>query len=510
MKKTIVLCILDGWGHREDGDANAIALAQTPHWDRLMATCPHTLLEASELNVGLPEGQMGNSEVGHMNIGAGRVILQDLPRIDQALQEGVVSSLPAFKVFIQALKDSQGTCHLMGLFSPGGVHSHERHLKALAQLIEGEGVPVALHAFLDGRDTPPKSAEKYLSSLLDFLKDHPKITLATLGGRYYGMDRDHRWVRVQKAYEAMVEGIPQTQDALAYIHTQYQKGITDEFIPPIALQGYGGMKDEDGLFMGNFRADRARQILKSLSDSSFKGFPRNRVISFASLLGLTAYSEDLSEKMAVLFPSESPRDVLGEVIATHGLHQLRIAETEKYAHVTFFFNGGEEKVYPGEERILVPSPKEVATYDLKPEMSAAQVCEKVLVEIAAEKHDLIILNFANPDMVGHTGNLPAAIQAVEYVDECIGKIAKAIKDQDGVLVICADHGNAEKEIDENGLPHTSHTTNLTPFIVVGEKYKNSKLRAIGKLSDIAPTLLEILDLPIPSLMNGESMFCQLH
>src|SRR3990167_1942268 len=393
MTKTVVLCILDGWGHRENGEDNAISHAKTPHWDDLVAHSPHALLEASELNVGLPEGQMGNSEVGHMNIGAGRIILQDLPRIDEAVKQGLLYDLPELKEFIEKLKASKGTCHLMGLLSPGGIHSHQRHLQALAEVVASQGVPVAIHAFLDGRDTPPQSAEVYLTSLLHFIEDHKNITLPTLGGRYYGMDRDKRWERIEKAYTTMVSGKPVVQDPLAYLQQSYAKGINDEFVEPVAISPYAGMKDGDGIFMANFRADRVRQILTALLDPAFKEFKKTAP-QFVDALGVTEYSETLNKWIKTLFHSASFPNVLGEVISERGLKQLRIAETEKYAHVTFFFNGGREEVFPGEDRILIPSPQ-VATYDLKPEMSAFELTDKLVEAIESKKYAFTVVNYAN-------------------------------------------------------------------------------------------------------------------
>lgn len=507
MPKNVVLCILDGWGHRENGRDNAIAHAKTPHWDELLATSPHTLLEASELNVGLPMGQMGNSEVGHMNIGAGRVILQDLPRIDEAITTHTLETLSPLRNFINILKKSGGTCHLLGLLSPGGIHSHETHIKALAAFLAEQGVSVAIHAFLDGRDTPPQSAETYLSSLSTFIETHPGVFLATLGGRYYGMDRDKRWDRIQKAYEAIVEGRPQVSQALPYLHQSYKEGITDEFVLPIALGSYRGIQENDGLLMANFRADRVRQILTALLDPEFKDFKRLRPISFATVLGLTEYSETLNNWMKTLFPPTVLSDSLGEMISRAHLKQLRLAETEKYAHVTFFFNGGRETVFPGEDRILIPSPS-VPTYDLKPEMSAYELTDRLIEAIVSQKYSLIVVNYANTDMVGHTGNFDAAQKAVEAVDICLGRIKDAIQKTNSCLLITADHGNAEKMYDEDlHSPHTAHTLNPVPFVMMGGP--QTKLHP-GKLSDIAPTILDILDLPQPSSMTGETLLEKIH
>jgi 2,3-bisphosphoglycerate-independent phosphoglycerate mutase len=502
MIKTVVLCILDGWGHRENGTDNAIARANTPHWEDLVARSSCALLEASALDVGLPEGQMGNSEVGHMNIGAGRVILQDLPRIDQAVTEHTLETMTPLKNFIDKLKASKGTCHLLGLLSPGGIHSHENHLIALATILADQGIPVAFHAFLDGRDTPPQSAEAYIKSFLEKTQAYPNITIATMGGRYFAMDRDKRWERVQKAYETIVNAHPQESDALTYLHQTYDEGLTDEFIPPVALETYTGMKDGDGLLMGNFRADRARQILTAFLDPQFQGFERSQRIKFAAVLGLAEYSESLNAWMDTLFPPEMPREVLGEIIANHGLKQLRIAETEKYAHVTFFLNGGREDIFPGEERILIPSPQ-VATYDLQPEMSAYELTDRLVEAIESQTYALIVVNYANADMVGHTGNFEAAQKAIEAVDQCLGRLMKACEKTKACLIVTADHGNAEVMYDEAlDSPHTAHTLNPVPFVMFQGPHTSLES---GTLSQIAPTILEILDLPIPAAMTSSSL-----
>ncbi|MBY0501194.1 MAG: 2,3-bisphosphoglycerate-independent phosphoglycerate mutase [Alphaproteobacteria bacterium] len=502
MTKSVVLCILDGWGHRDNGPDNAIAHAKTPFWDQLLTHCPHTLLEASENYVGLPDGQMGNSEVGHMNIGAGRVILQDLPQINEAIKHHTLGKVTAFLDFIKVLRQRGGTCHLLGLLSPGGIHSHDQHIKTLATLLANQNIPVAIHAFLDGRDTPPKSAEAYLSSLLECIQSYPNITLATIAGRYYGMDRDKRWDRIQKAYEPMVIGSPQTKDALTYLQESYEKGITDEFVLPVAIGSYGGMKEGDGLFMANFRADRARQILMALLDPNFNGFKRTQIPHFAAALGLTEYSETLNQWMKTLFPPSLPHDVLGEIISREGLKQLRIAETEKYAHVTFFFNGGREGVFPGEDRILIPSPS-VATYDLQPEMSAFELTDRLENCINGQKYTLIVANYANTDMVGHTGNLKATQKAVETIDTCLGRLKEAVEKTGACLLITSDHGNAEMMYDEKlRSPHTAHTLNPVPFVMCNGPKKQLHH---GSLSDIAPTILEILNLAQPSIMAGNSL-----
>lgn len=499
MTKTVVLCILDGWGHRKDGSDNAIYQAKTPHWDKLLEGSPHSLLETSGLHVGLPEGQMGNSEVGHMNIGAGRVILQDLPRIDAAIQEGLLYEWPEMKDFIKSLKASKGTCHLLGLLSPGGVHSHQRHIQALAELIASQGVPVAIHAFLDGRDTAPNSAEDYLTSLLDFIKGHSLISLASVTGRYYAMDRDKRWERIEKAYNVIVTGKPSAQGPLTYIKQSYAKGTTDEFIEPIAIAPYGGMKEGDGLFMANFRADRVRQILRAFLDPKFDKFKRTQVPEFAAALGMTEYSEVLNSWIKTLFRPIVLQDLLGEVISQRGFKQLRLTETEKYAHVTFFLNGGREEIFPGEERILIPSPK-VATYDLKPEMSAFEITKKLVEAIESKKYGFIVVNYANTDMVGHSGNFEPTCKAVEAIDACLGEIMEAAKKADATLIITSDHGNAELMFDQIlHSPHTAHTLNPVPFVIYNGPKNTLK---DGKLSDIAPTILKILNIPQPTSMTG--------
>ena len=502
--RPVVLCILDGWGHREGGADNAVALARTPHWDRFLAGSPHALLDASELEVGLPQGQMGNSEVGHMNIGAGRIILQDLPRIDRAIAEGELSRADAVTGLIRALRASGGACHLMGLLSPGGVHSHQSHMAALARLLSREGIPVAVHAFLDGRDTPPASARGYLSQFLADISDLANVAIATISGRYFAMDRDKRWDRVDLAYRAMVEAKGErAADPLAAVDAAYARSETDEFVRPTVIDSYRGMADGDGLLMANFRADRAREILMALVDPDFDGFARGRTVRFAAAVGMVEYSEALNRRLATIFPLQQLRHTLGEVVAEAGLKQLRIAETEKYAHVTFFFNGGKEREFPGETRILIPSPK-VATYDLKPEMSAYEVTDRLVEAIDAGDFDFIVVNYANTDMVGHSGDLDAAIRAVEAVDRCLGRLAEAVRRAGGVLVVTADHGNAEMMRDRaTGQPHTAHTLNPVPIVVVNGPAGGTI--DDGRLADVAPTLLQIMGLPKPAEMTGRSL-----
>ena len=503
--RPLVLCILDGWGERPKAEDNAIENARAPNWHRLTARWPHAQLQASEHYVGLPDGQMGNSEVGHTNIGAGRVVFQDLPRIDAVIAQGKLAIMPALRDFIGKLKESRGMAHLMGLMSPGGVHSHQRQIAALARILAEAGVPVAVHAFLDGRDTPPKSAGSYVKQFQKEIAGIRDLRIATVCGRYYAMDRDKRWDRVERAYRAIVSGAGErADDPLQAIEAAYARGETDEFVVPTAIAGYAGMRDGDGLLVANFRADRVREIAAAVLDPDFAGFVREKQISFATALGLVEYSTELNRFLATLFPPEDLGDSFGEVVSRAGLTQLRIAETEKYAHVTFFFNGGRETVFPGEERILVPSPR-VATYDQQPEMSAPEVTDKVVEAIRSRRFDVIVLNYANTDMVGHTGRIDAATKAVEAVDTCLGRLSEAVEKAGGTLVITADHGNAEMMRDpETGESHTAHTLNPVPFIVVNSPAAIRRLEN-GRLSDIAPTLLDILGLPRPAAMTGHSL-----
>jgi 2,3-bisphosphoglycerate-independent phosphoglycerate mutase len=503
--RPVVLCILDGWGCRSDRADNAILAANTPNWRRFLETSPHAALQASELYVGLPQGQMGNSEVGHMNIGAGRVVMQDLPRIDQAIADGSLARNAALRQFIAALKASGGTAHLMGLMSPGGVHSHQDHIVALARSLDAARIPTRVHAFLDGRDTPPKSAVEYLARFAADTAGLAGLRVATVSGRYYAMDRDKRWDRVEKAYRAMVAGDGEKAgDAEAAVRQAYAAGKSDEFVPPTVIADFAGMRDGDGVLCANFRADRVREILAALLDADFAGFRRARLPRFAAALGMTEYSTELKRFLKPLFPPEDLADTFGEVVSHAGLTQLRIAETEKYAHVTFFFNGGREAEFPGESRILVPSPK-VATYDLKPEMSAPEVTDKLVEAIDQGRFDVIVCNFANTDMVGHTGDLAAATQAVEAVDQCLGRLAAAVKRAGGALLITADHGNAEMMRDPvTGQPHTAHTLNPVPLLLVNPPAGITGLRD-GRLADIAPTLLQLLGLSAPAAMTGRSL-----
>lgn len=502
--RPLLLCVLDGFGLREASPDNAITQARLPHWERLWEGCPHTTLSASGLDVGLPAGQMGNSEVGHMNIGAGRVVMQDLPMIDHEIASGGMAGNAQLLAFLDALKASGGTCHLMGLASPGGVHSHQNHMVALARLVAQAGVPVAFHAFLDGRDVPPQSAAEQIGQIEDALKAIHGAGLATVVGRYYAMDRDKRWDRVEKAYNLLVCGegarVPSAVDA---IESSYVDGIYDEFVLPIAMENYKGMNDGDGVLFANFRADRAREILYALLDPAFDGFKRKKGVRFAAACGMVEYSEPLARLMTTLYPPKAIKDSLGEVIAQAGLRQMRMAETEKYPHVTFFFNGGREQPYEGEDRAMVASPK-VATYDLQPEMSAPELADRAVEAIESGRYDLIVMNFANPDMVGHTGRLEAAMAAVRAVDACLGRVLAALEKVGGVALVTADHGNCEQMYDpETDGPHTAHTTSRVPLVCVGAKAV-SALRD-GRLADIAPTVLDLMGLPKPAAMTGESL-----
>ncbi len=509
-RRPVMLVILDGWGWRDDPADNAIRQAKTPTFDRLWQDGPHGLLRTSGNDVGLPDGQMGNSEVGHLNIGAGRVVMQDLPRIGGAIANGDIKRAPALTDLIAKLKASGGTCHLIGLVSPGGVHSHQDHAAALAKILSDAGIPTVVHAFTDGRDTPPQSALKDVTRLtitglppsMRIATLPPSVKIATVCGRYFAMDRDRRWDRVAKAYNAIVEAEgPRYPDAIDVIADSYADEKFDEFIPPAVVGDYRGMKDGDGVLCFNFRADRVREILGAMLDPDFSGFPRKRVVHFAAAVGMTQYSEELDKFMQTIFPPQPLAHILGEVVADAGRTQLRMAETEKYAHVTYFLNGGREEPYRDEERIMVPSPK-VATYDLQPEMSAPELTDKAVAAIDSGKYDLIVLNYANPDMVGHTGSLPAAIKAVETVDAGLGRIASAIEKSGGALLVTADHGNCEMMRDpQTGGPHTSHTTNPVPLLLLGAR----ALVGEGRLADIAPTLLELMELPKPKEMTGHSL-----
>lgn len=508
-RRPVVLCVLDGWGWSDDRTDNAIALAETPVYDRLLAQCPNSRLKTSGIDVGLPAGQMGNSEVGHLNLGAGRVVDQDIRRIDAAIEDGTLGSNPALSSLIDALKGSGGTCHLMALISPGGVHSHQDQVVALARVLDDAGVPVAIHAFLDGRDTPPRSADGFMKDFQAALAATRNVRIATVTGRFYAMDRDKRWDRVEQAYSALVaaEG-EKAGDAMGAITASHAKDVGDEFVLPTIVGDFTGMQDGDGLLMGNFRADRAREILTALLadefGGEFDGFARSRQVQFACATGLVEYSETLGALMSTLFPPIPLAAIMGDIVAGAGLRQLRIAETEKYAHVTFFFNGGIETPFPGEDRILIPSPK-VATYDLQPEMSASEVTDKLVDAIGSGAYDFIFVNYANPDMVGHTGILDAAMKAIATVDKCLGRLEEAVIKAGGSLLITADHGNAETMTDlETGAPFTSHTVNVVPAILVNGPEGMDTLED-GRLSDVAPTLLDLIGLSKSSHMTGHSL-----
>jgi 2,3-bisphosphoglycerate-independent phosphoglycerate mutase len=500
-----LLCILDGWGWRPDpADDNAIAAARTPNYTRMLADCPHALLATSGRAVGLPHGQMGNSEVGHMNIGAGRIVAQDLPRIDVAIEDGSLALRPNLLALIDKAKAAKGAVHVMGLLSPGGVHSHQDHIAALVKILSGAGLPVFVHAFLDGRDTPPKSARGFLEKFLKDIDGLAGVRLATVSGRYYAMDRDKRWDRVSKCFAALVDADARRfDDVFAALDLSYADDVTDEFLLPVVLGDYAGVRDGDALLFANFRADRAREISAALLDTGFDGFARPRLPAFSAAAGLTEYSDALKPLMTSIFPPEDVRQTLGEVIAARHLKQLRIAETEKYAHVTFFLNGGREDQFEGEDRILVPSPK-VATYDHKPEMSAYQVTDKLVEAIASGTYDLIVCNYANPDMVGHTGIMSAAVKAVDTIDECLGRLRSAIEKAGGVMLITADHGNIEMMKDPvTHEPHTAHTTLDVPVIAINAP--RGVALGNGRLSDVAPTMLDLMGLPQPELMTGHSL-----
>ena len=499
----VVLCIMDGWGLRESPDANAVALARTPVFDALAARWPHARLSASGRDVGLPEGQVGNSEVGHMNIGAGRVVMQDLPRINAALADGSLAAHPELGRLARDLAGTGGRVHVMGLLSPGGVHSHQDQMLAVITGLVDAGADVIVHGFTDGRDVLPRYAAESLPGFLAALPD--TVTFGTLIGRYWAMDRDQRWDRTARAFSAIVQGVtdhPAAADPLTALRDAHDNDESDEFITPRVIAGYDGMRDGDAVVMINFRADRVRQLLACwlFPDEAEGAMPPPRL---AGAIGMTSYSTALDAKMTTLFGPQQISDTLGEVVATAGRRQLRLAETEKYPHVTFFLNGGDESETQGEERVMVPSPK-VATYDLQPEMSATDVLAVALESLSHHHHDLVVLNFANPDMVGHTGDLEAAIKAVETVDDCVGRLAEAVLARDGRMIVTADHGNCEVMWDDSaGSPHTAHTTNLVPVILVGAP-DGTRLRD-GRLADLAPTLLDLMGIDRPPAMTGSPL-----
>ena len=505
-KKPVMLMILDGFGINEKEDGNAVKLANTPNIDKLMKKYQTTKIYTSGLKVGLPDGQMGNSEVGHTNIGAGRIVYQELTKITKSIEDGDFFAIPEFIEAIENCKKYNSKLHILGLLSDGGVHSHIRHLYGLLEMAKRRDFEnVYVHCFLDGRDTPPASAEGYITQLEEKMREKGIGKIASLSGRYYAMDRDKRWDRVKKCYDVLVngEGNKSTSATIA-IEDSYQKEVFDEFVEPTVICNgetpIATIQEHDSVIFFNFRPDRAREITRAIVDKNFEDFETKKMDTY--FVCFANYDETMPN-VKIAFKKEPLVNTFGEVISKRGLTQLRIAETEKYAHVTFFFNGGEEKQYPGEDRILVPSPK-VATYDMQPEMSAREVTEKVVEAINADKYDTIILNFANPDMVGHTGSLPAAIKAVETIDECVGKVVKAMLEHHGTMLITADHGNCEQMIDyATGEPHTAHTTNPVPLILVTE---NAELKIKeGKLADLAPTMLELLNIEKPEEMTGESI-----
>ncbi len=504
MKKPLILMILDGFGIAKKGEekASAILAADTPNLDRLFKENALTQIGASGMDVGLPDGQMGNSEVGHTNIGAGRIVYQELTRITKTINEDKLKDNEAIVHAIDNAVKNGSDLHLMGLLSPGGVHSHITHLYGIVELCKAKGLKnVYIHAFLDGRDVPPSSAAEYMADAVKKLEEIGVGKIATVMGRYYAMDRDNRWERVEKAYAAMVygEGV-EAECPVCAVKNSYEQDVTDEFVVPCVVKGGATIKPNDSVIFYNFRPDRAREITRTLVDPDFDGFERRNGFFPLTYVCMTQYDATMPN-VEVAFKPQTLANTMGEYISSLGMKQLRIAETEKYAHVTFFFNGGVEKVYEGEDRILVKSPS-VATYDLQPEMSAYKVTEKIVPAIESGKYDMIILNFANCDMVGHTGVFDAAVKAVEAVDDCVGQVVDAILKQGGAAIITADHGNADKMFEEDGKPFTAHTTNPVPFCVIG---CDCKLREGGVLADIAPTMLKILDLPQPEEMTGKSI-----
>jgi len=506
--RPVALVILDGWGINDVCQGNAACQAETPNLDALLSAYPSTRIGASGGDVGLPEGQMGNSEVGHLNIGSGRIVYQDLTRIGKSIEDGSFSDNPVLGEAMEKIREKGGKLHLMGLLSDGGVHSHNTHLYALVEMGKRFGIDdICVHAFMDGRDTPPKSGIDYLAQLEEKLAEIGAGRIATVIGRYFAMDRDNRWDRVERAYRAMTEGEGKpASDAAEAIGDAYSEGQTDEFVEPRIVRRQGApagmVEDGDGIVFFNFRSDRAREVTRAFTAKDFDGFARQEVPDLSAYVCMSEYDETFD--LPVAFPPETYPEILGEVLGAAGKTQLRIAETEKYAHVTFFFNGGREKPFPGEERVLIPSPKEVATYDQKPEMSAPEVTDELIRRIGEDKYDVIVLNYANPDMVGHTGILPAAIRAMEAVDECIGRVVDAVLEAGGRLIITADHGNCEQMVDGKGEPHTAHTARPVPLILVDPDRRQARLRA-GILADIAPTILDLLGLEKPAVMSGRSL-----
>lgn len=503
-KRPLVLLILDGFGHSDDSEHNAIHAANTPVWDKLWAERPHTLIQTSGMAVGLPEGQMGNSEVGHMTLGAGRVVYQNFTRINKAIEDGDFFRNPAYTAAVDKAVANNGAVHIMGLLSEGGVHSHEDHIVAMATLAAQRGARrIYLHAFLDGRDTPPRSAEPSLVRLAQVCDSLGCARISTLAGRYFAMDRDQRWDRTRAVYDLLTQGRAEytAADAVAALHAAYERGENDEFVAPTRVGEAAPVADGDALIFMNFRPDRARQLTRAFTEADFSGFPREATPTLADLVMTTEYAGDIAASCA--FPPENLHNSLGEYLAELGKTQLRIAETEKYAHVTFFFSGGREQPYPGEERILVKSP-DVATYDLQPEMSAPEVTDKLVAAIQSGQFDTIICNYANGDMVGHTGVFEAAVKAVEALDECVSRVVDAALAAGGEVLITADHGNVEEMFDgESGQVSTQHSTLPVPFVYVGER--RLSLRDGGSLADVAPTMLALMDLPQPEEMTGHSL-----
>ena len=503
MKQPLALIILDGFGCREETKGNAIAAARTPHLDHLMACCPHTRIGASGMDVGLPDGQMGNSEVGHTNIGAGRIVYQELTRITKSFDEGEALGNPALTAAMENARRPGQALHLMGLLSDGGVHSHIRHLYGLMEMARRFAVErVYLHCFMDGRDVPPTSGIEFIAALQQKIKELGLGQIATVSGRYYAMDRDNRWERVKLAYDAIVNGEGnKNPDPVAVMQKSYDAGVTDEFIVPTVVTEGAGIKAGDSVIFFNFRPDRARELTRALVDPDFAGFEREKGFFPLTYICMTQYDATMPN-VEVAYRPESLANTLGEYLSRLGKTQLRIAETEKYAHVTFFFNGGVEAPYEGEDRVLIPSPK-VATYDLQPEMSAYAVTDEAVRRIESGRYDVIILNYANCDMVGHTGVFEAAVKAVEAVDTCLGRLLAALEKAGGRAFLTADHGNADQMADENGAPFTAHTTNPVPFVAIG--FGDIKLRSGGRLADIAPTMLQAMGLPQPEEMTGRSL-----
>ncbi|EKE73041.1 2,3-bisphosphoglycerate-independent phosphoglycerate mutase [Gallaecimonas xiamenensis] len=503
-KKPLVLIIMDGWGYRENPENNAILAANTVNLDKLWAEKPHSLISGSGLDVGLPDGQMGNSEVGHVNLGAGRVVYQELTRIGKAINDGDFFDNPALCAAVDKAVAKGKAVHIMGLLSPGGVHSHEEHLLAMMELAARRGAEhIYLHGFLDGRDTPPRSAKASLERVNAKCAELGKGRIASLVGRYYAMDRDNRWDRVQAAYDLLTQGKAQfhSPDALAALDAAYERGENDEFVKATAVGEPVAMADGDAVIFMNFRADRARQMSRAFVDDGFSGFERAKRPALADFVMLTQYAADIHTSCA--YPPESLSNTLGEWLAKHDKTQLRISETEKYAHVTFFFNGGVEQTFPGEDRILVPSPN-VATYDLQPEMNSTELTDKLVAAIESGDYDVIVCNYPNGDMVGHTGVFEAAVKACEAVDHCIGRVTQALAKVGGECLITADHGNAEQMLDhESGQPHTAHTSDPVPLIYVG---RPAKAVEGGVLSDIAPTMLTLMGMPVPAEMTGKPLF----